>query len=75
MQRRIGRRGRGGERHLPPLLVGDGPSCVSSDVLLVREGDALGGRTGTRGTSLSDDVEGGDGWVREVGGLTLFGSR
>lgn len=57
MQRRTGRRGRGGGRHLRPLLVGDG-RCCASDVLLVRVGGASGGRIGKRGT-LSSMATGG----------------
>ena len=65
MQRRIGKRGRGGERHLQPLLDGDGTCCCALDgLLLVRVGGASEGRTGKRGASFSK-VDGGVGseWV------------
>jgi len=67
-------RGRGGERHLPPLLACDG-TYFASGVMLVRVEGALGGRTGKRGTSLSD-VDGGVECVRgRWGGTDLVRGR
>lgn len=60
MRRRIGRRGRGGERHPRPLLGGAGTGCAWG-WLLVRVVGASGDRTGRRETSRMN-VERGVGW-------------